>query len=158
MLKYQKRIRLKNFDYKGLYRYYVTINTNYKISYFNEKGLVELVKKVLKDMAEKFRFLIWVYCFMPNHLHFLAEGEKEDSDFRKFVTAFKQKSGYLYKKQIKKKLWQENYYEHVLRKDEDTMRVIKYILNNPVRAGLVENYYDYPYSGSFVKKDIKDLF
>ena len=53
-------------------------------------------------------------------------------------------------------LWQENYYEHILRKDEDTISVVKYILNNPVRKGLVEDYREYFYSGSFVL-DIKNL-
>ncbi|MBI4652326.1 hypothetical protein HY745_13835 [Candidatus Desantisbacteria bacterium] len=47
------------------------------------------------------------------------------------------------------KLWQENYYEHVLRKDEDTKSIVKYIFENPIRKGLSCNILNYPYSGSF---------
>ena len=46
-------------------------------------------------------------------------------------------------------LWQRGYFEHVLRDDEDTIGVARYIIENPVRAGLVTNPLDYPYLGSF---------
>ncbi len=45
-------------------------------------------------------------------------------------------------------LWQGGYYERVLRKDEETQSVIDYILDNPVRAGLVKRPLDYPFSWS----------
>lgn len=70
---------------------------------------------------------------------------------------FKQKTSYYFKRVTGYKLWQENYHEHVLRNDEDVEKVIKYILHNPVRAGIVRNYYDYPYSGSLVIDNIRDL-
>jgi hypothetical protein len=38
----------------------------------------------------------------------------------------------------------------VLREDEETPRVVRYILENPVRAGLVEAYREYPFCGSLV--------
>jgi hypothetical protein len=38
----------------------------------------------------------------------------------------------------------------VLRRDEDTAGVLRYILENPVRKGLADNFTDYRYSGSFV--------
>lgn len=43
-------------------------------------------------------------------------------------------------------LWQINYYEHVLRSDEATESVAQYILDNPVRKGLAEDFRDYPFS------------
>jgi REP element-mobilizing transposase RayT len=78
-----------------------------------------------------------------------------DADMKLFVKVFKQKTGYLYNKESDMtgnggKMWQSSYYDHVLRSDEDTYEVLKYILNNPVRKGLVNNYTDYCYTGSFV--------
>ena len=46
-------------------------------------------------------------------------------------------------------LWQINYYEHVLRKEEDTKGVARYIFSNPMRKGLVEDFKDYTFLGSF---------
>jgi len=45
-------------------------------------------------------------------------------------------------------LWQDGYHERVLRDEETTRQVIDYMLNNPVRAGLVQNAIDYPFSWS----------
>lgn len=45
-------------------------------------------------------------------------------------------------------LWQDGYYERVLRRDEDSPAVIDYILNNPVRAGLVDDPLAFPFSWS----------
>ena len=44
-------------------------------------------------------------------------------------------------------LWQENYYDHVLRSHESGMRIAQYILENPLRKGLVDTVEDYAYSG-----------
>ena len=46
--------------------------------------------------------------------------------------------------------WQKDYYDHVLRKEDNLDIHIKYILNNPVRAGLVEYWKQYPYKGSTI--------
>jgi len=48
------------------------------------------------------------------------------------------------------RLWQEGYYEHVVRKDEVLPELVGYILRNPVRAGLVADPTEYPYWGSQV--------
>jgi REP element-mobilizing transposase RayT len=50
------------------------------------------------------------------------------------------------------RLWQPYGYEHVLRSDEATHAVVRYILENPVRAGLVEDVLDYPFCGSLVHR------
>jgi hypothetical protein len=51
---------------------------------------------------------------------------------------------------MRRPLWQKGYYEHVLRNDEATLATAKYILENPVRAGLVAKPRDYEFAGSFV--------
>jgi REP element-mobilizing transposase RayT len=85
---------------------------------------------------------------MPDHLHALVEGTAEDSDFRRFVSMFKQRSGYSWRRENQSLLWQEGYYEHVLRSDEAYLPIVAYILRNPVRAGLTESPSTYLYLGS----------
>jgi len=85
---------------------------------------------------------------MPDHLHLLVEGTGDDSDCRRFIKSAKQYSGYYFEKDFKQKLWQRYGFERVLRDDEATVVVARYILNNPVRAGLVADPRDYPFTGS----------
>ena len=85
---------------------------------------------------------------MPDHVHLLAEGTRDDSDLQKFAGAAKQFSGHAYKQATGQPLWQPSYYEHVLRDEDDTWGVAWYIVANPVRAGLTERLDDYQFIGS----------
>ncbi|WP_155312116.1 transposase [Desulfosarcina ovata] len=42
-------------------------------------------------------------------------------------------------------LWARAYHDHALRSDEDLKTVARYIIGNPVRAGLVERVGDYSF-------------
>ena len=82
---------------------------------------------------------------MPDHLHGFVTATRGDSDFKKFVAMFKQRSGFNHRRETGSKLWQENYYEHVLRSEEALPAVVGYVLGNPLRAGLVLKCEDYPF-------------
>jgi len=86
---------------------------------------------------------------MPDHLHLLIEGKDNSSDKRGFISSYKQSTSFYYKKKTGLSLWQVNYYEHVLRRGEDTTNVARYIFNNPVRKGLVDNFKKYKSLGFF---------
>lgn len=130
---YKKRIRLKDFVYKGNYRYFITLCTFRKQNIFIESSLVSWLTDVLRRQSKSFKFKVWAYCFMPNHLHILIEGEDDNSDMKRFISSFKQYTGFHYKKKFGERLWQINFYEHILRREEDTIGVAHYIFNNPVR-------------------------
>jgi putative transposase len=105
--------------------------------------------RVLKEKSDGFGFRIWAYCYMPDHLHLLIEGKNSDSDLKRFIASYKQFTGYYHRKEKNLSLWQVNFHEHILRKDEDTKRVAYYIFGNPVRKGLVRDYREYEFLGSF---------
>ena len=50
-------------------------------------------------------------------------------------------------------VWQDGYYERVLRTYESMDTLIRYILDNPVRAGLVQKAEDFPHSGTLYWPD-----
>jgi putative transposase len=159
-IKYKPKPHLRDFDYSGGYRYFVTIGTDRKKNLFADNNrLIEKMIEFLEQTGKKHFFTVWIYCFMPDHLHMLVEGINDHSDFKKFIKDFKQRAGYWYvhnEPNAGNKLWQPGYYEHVLRKEENTNEVMRYVLNNPVRKGLVEHYLDYQYSGS-PAFDIREL-
>jgi hypothetical protein len=41
-------------------------------------------------------------------------------------------------------VWQTGYHDHALRREEDIVQVSRYVVANPLRAGLVELLGDYP--------------
>lgn len=150
----RKRIRLKSFDYLGRYRYFVAICTYAQTQVFTVEGHIRIVSTILQEISKAEGFLLWAYCFMPDHLHILVEGLHEESDFRRFVKLFKQKSGYQCKQVMGMKLWQEDYFERILRREETTLKAMEYILNNPVRRGLVSYPEEYPFSYSLLNNNM----
>jgi putative transposase len=85
---------------------------------------------------------------MPDHLHVLVEGGCADPDVATCIARFRQLSGYGYRQRCRGWLWQEGYYDYVLRKEDDTFGVARYIIANPVRAGLCDDARKYPHVGS----------
>ena len=85
---------------------------------------------------------------MPDHLHALIEGEREDADCPRAIAMFKQRSSFAFRAGGHGRLWQAGYYDHVLHDDEDTLDVVAYIVANPLRARLVTDVRDYPWLGS----------
>ena len=141
--------RLKIFDYKGNYCYFITCCTHQSKPYFKDKNLVNAVLNTLQGIARKETFTILSYCFMPDHLHLLLSGE-ETSSLKDFMRNFKQKSSFRFRKISKKTLWQRSYYDHVLSKEEDIREIALYIFRNPIRKGIVACIRDYPFLGSDV--------
>ena len=86
------------------------------------------------------------FVIMPDHVHWLfALGEA--IDLSKLIDRFKAASA----RQVNRlrgtagsPVWQRGYYDHALRRDEDVRAVARYIIANPVRAGLVASVRNYP--------------
>jgi putative transposase len=148
--------RLENFDYRGSYAYSVTCSTEQKKPYFKQEAIVDNILLILKETSIETEFDIYAYCFMPDHLHLLLVGT-EDSSLHRFMKLFKQRSSFFFRKAYDNSLWQRSYYDHVIRKEETLNDIILYIFNNPVRKGLVTDYKDYTFSGSFVFEDVESL-
>ena len=140
--------RLDDFDYLGRHRYSVTFCVLHRRSVFTDADVVECVLSHFLEQATMFACAILVYCFMPDHVHMLVEGTSEDADLRSFATRAKQKSGFDFAARNQRRLWQKGYYERIVRDDEPTTELIRYIIANPVRAGLVIEPSGYPFWGS----------
>jgi len=141
---------LNSFDYIGFHRYFLTFCTNQRRDLFAQIEIVDLVHAQIVRASNEEDFAIIAYCFMPDHVHLLIQGTSERSDCKRFMTKAKQYSGFNYSQTFRDVLWQRYGYERVLREEETTVAVARYILRNPIRAGLVQDVLDYPFVGSDV--------
>jgi putative transposase len=144
----KRRPRLANFDYTGRIRVFLTFCTCGREPQFTAADRVDVVGREILRTADLERVAFPAFCFMPDHVHLLAQGLTADASVRRFVHQAKQRSGYEFSRRFGQKLWQPSWYDHVLREDDETPVVVSYVLQNPVRAGLVERFEDYPFCGS----------
>jgi REP-associated tyrosine transposase len=136
---------IPGFAYLGCYRYFLTFCCEQRAKAFADDAAVQLVWSQFLRAAEDCEFAIIACCLMPDHVHLVVEGVRDDADLKLFVSRAKQFSGFEYKKKFGARLWQRYSYEHVLRDREPTRAVVAYVLENPVRAKLAETVYDYPH-------------
>jgi len=87
---------------------------------------------------------------MPDHVHLLISASERESIIE-FVREIKSLSTKMaWQHGYSGTIWQRSFYDHFLRKDEDCKMVANYIVHNPVRAGIVQHWQNYPFSGSLV--------
>lgn len=86
--------------------------------------------------------LAWVV--MPDHLHWLVE--LRQGSLSELMRRVKSNSGRAINRQlgISGRLWQDGYHDRAMRREEDLQAVARYIVANPLRAGLVQRVGDYP--------------
>ena len=65
-------------------------------------------------------------------------GVSEDADFRSTMTLLRQRAALAYRRSQHDRLWQDGYYDRVLRESDDVFALVRYIRDNPVEAGLKE--------------------
>ncbi len=88
------------------------------------------------------------HTLMPNHIHFfiLLKGknlQRAITDFKRFTSReFNRMTG-----QSGISLWQHDWFDHWSRSPDESEKIIRYIRNNPVKAGLATNWQDWQYSG-----------
>jgi len=80
------------------------------------------------------------FVVMPDHLHWLMTLINQ-GQLPKVVKGIKSVSA----RKIGKPVWQAGYHEHALRQEANLQATARYIIANPLRAGLVERIGDYPH-------------
>ena len=128
------------------YLYFITTSCFNKQKIFITKDTVQIVFDAI-DWLEKEKCIdCYFIIVMPNHLHLVFQlfSKKSLSEVMKSLKGF---TG----RKIKEKLnlntavWQEQFYDHLIRRDESFIEIMKYCLYNPVRKGLAETPFEYPY-------------
>jgi len=89
--------------------------------------------------------MAWVV--MPDHLHWLFE--LNSGSLPALMQALKGRSAFAVNKAhgTKTLTWQKGYHDHGVRAEEDLVEMARYVVNNPIRAGLVRQREDYPLWG-----------
>jgi REP element-mobilizing transposase RayT len=125
--------------------YFITTATQGRSLFFRDPTAAAVVIDALKWLDQQGRMILDAAVLMPDHLHFVAELKTDR--LPKLMHSLKSYTAKQVNAVLKRQgsLWQDQYYEHAIRKDEDLNEVVLYMLHNPVRAGMVEDFHSYPF-------------
>ena len=140
--------RLRNFSYIGKFHYLLTWCCDERKQLFNRANHVDLVIRQILRASLETEFENIAYCYMPDHLHQLVKGKALTSDACEFIRKGKQYSGFYFQREYHERLWQRDGHDRLLLSDDAMRAAIRYIIDNPVRAGLVRVPEEYPFTGS----------
>ena len=109
--------------------------------YLSNPIVAEACKKTLHFSDGKDYQLI-CYTIMPNHIHLIFELLPENRGISKIMQSIKRISAMESNKILKRKgsFWQDESYDHLVRDDVELYFLIKYVLMNPVAAGLTKEW------------------
>ena len=126
--------------------YLVTAVTADRKPIFCNYSAGRIVVRELIEAECRGRVTSLAYVVMPDHLHWLVSIRPEysisdvvGSVKRYSAVSFNQSLG-----NIGVPVWQRGFHDHALRRDEDILHVARYIVANPLRAGLVKRIGEYP--------------
>ena len=151
----RKPNRLSGYDYSKRGAYFVTLCTCDKECFFElEKDLKsvplqnQIIHRRIRQTEERFGITAEKYVLMPNHIHiiFVLNGGVSLAEVMRW---FKTSTTNDYIKGVKengfrrfsKKLWQKSYHDHIIRGEEDYLKIWNYIDTNTLKWEL-DKYYE----------------
>ena len=140
--------RLPGFEYQGFNTYFLTICTHKRVRAFDDREFGRWALGQLLKQAKARNFEVIAYCLMPDHVHLLVRGRSETADLRSLILSWNTRTAFEWRRRHASALWQSGYYDRILRDHEHPYSVARYILMNPVKAGLAMRSEDYPLCGT----------
>jgi len=128
--------------------YLITTITQQRLPIFNDFDSNRILINTLRDSEHRYdcQWLCWV--IMPDHFHGLLRlnnaSPHDLSTVMKFIKGQSAKNINQHQKRSGS-LWQTGFHDHALRKEEDRLNIARYIVANPLRAGLVKRLGEWPH-------------
>ncbi|MDI5932705.1 REP-associated tyrosine transposase [Halomonas kalidii] len=120
------------------YCYLITVVTKERFPWFSDFEHAAMACRSFYSDSVVAQSDTLAHVVMPDHVHWLLQLKGELSEA---VRLYKARVSL----EVKPGMWQRGFHDRALRSDEDLRQVARYIVANPLRAGLVEDIGQYPY-------------
>jgi len=145
---------------KSEYEFFFTVCARHQGAPFHNRALADAVIDSLLWTRQRYGWILFCYCLMPDHLHFVCRLRSDQvrianggargyqiegvldhlARFKSYTTRQSWKHG------ITGALWQKSSYDRVFDMAQPLEEVIEYALSNPERKRLVAEWTQWPYS------------
>ena len=130
------------------YIYHILIRGNNREDVFKDVKDYKKYIEILKRYKEKYKFRLYHYILMRNHVHLVIEPIKKGGTLAEIMKSINLSYVQYYKFRYKHigHFWQDRYKSIIISKDEYLLACGSYVELNPVRAGIVKDPRDYKWS------------
>ena len=129
--------------------YFITTCTLGRRSILATTKVAAIVSDEWRSAHDRHGWAIGRYVVMPDHVHFFCRAELDSKVLPMFMQKWKEWTSKRMTRElnIAGRVWQEEFFDHVLRSNESYSQKWDYVKENPVRAGLVKTAEDWPFQG-----------
>ncbi|GIX48877.1 MAG: transposase [Candidatus Tectimicrobiota bacterium] len=129
------------------YAYHVINRGNARAPVFHKAHDYEAFVELLARAKARHPVRLFAFCLMPNHFHLLLEPASSTalSQFMQWLLTSHVRR-YHHHYQSSGHVWQGRFKSFPIQRDEHLLTVLRYIVQNPVRAGLVAQAGEWPWS------------
>lgn len=141
---------MDGFDYSRSGAYFVTVCTKNRECLFGDVGeesiSARMIEETFRETIEQFPSIDSPkYTIMPNHFHAIIINIRADMEsaptLPEIIQSFKRNSTIEYIKLVNqgilprfdKQIWQRSFYDHIIRNEEDFLKIWQYIEDNPIK-------------------------
>lgn len=127
--------------------YLLTSVTEERQKWFSDFFIGRIVVDCMRQQQMLGQVESLAFVVMPDHFHWLLvlqDGASLSAVMRVVKGRSAHAIGQCHQRPVHSKFWQDGFHDHALRKDEDIKAAARYIVANPLRAGLVSRIGDYP--------------
>ena len=146
-IKFKRRKSWNEFGHS----HYLTFSTYPKKPYLVDQRICKYLANSVNNAAKEHNFAVLAYVFMPDHVHMIIHPINEVYDMAIILQAMKQGSSMraMNKGWIPTKLWEPGGgYDSNITHLQARIEAIKYIHENPVRKGMVEESWRFRWSSA----------
>ncbi len=118
-----------------------------EIRWLSNSNVAEIVKNAILFYDQK-EYDVIAFCIMPNHVHLIADMQRMNVPLHSILQRVKSYSAVKANPILQRSgsFWHRENYDHVVRDGEELKRIIQYVIENPVKAGLCKTWNDWKWT------------
>jgi REP element-mobilizing transposase RayT len=121
----------------------------YGPTWLKDPKLAQLVVNALEFGERQLQlYRLHGFVVMSNHVHILVKPQVALEQITKAIKGFTAREANKILSRTGHRFWQDESFDHWVRNDDQFYRILRYIENNPVKAGLVVRPEDWPWSSA----------
>jgi REP element-mobilizing transposase RayT len=134
--------------------YFITVCTRQREPLLANDELARGLVSAWRDIGERTGWRVGRYVIMPGHVHFFCWRADERRSLSEFVGGWKRlTTRRAWQLGHRDRLWQQEFFDHLLRSDESYGQKWEYVVHNPVRAGLCQRPEEWAYQGDLAVEE-----
>lgn len=124
--------------------YHVTVRANNRETVFNDTWSKEKFLETLGRYQKRYDFVLYAYVIMPTHFHLVIETSHEKT-ISKVMHGFVLSLSCSFRRRYKRTghVWESPFHSRLIEDGQYLNTAVKYVENNPVRAGLIDEASEY---------------